>query len=174
MAGLVERRFAPVEIRQDGGRTVIEGPAMRYGDTADIAGMFSERFERGAFGDVAALDVIANVQHERGRPIGRTQGGGLTLADSAEALRVVLELPNTRDGADAAELLRLRVLRGFSIEFSVPANGDRFDRGTRIVSRANLSGLGVVDRPAYGDALAEIAKRAEGLSADVPRRRVWF
>ena len=154
---MIEKRFCPLEYRADAGR--VEGTALRYGSTANIAGVFRERFTPGAFGDVMGLDVIARLQHERSRPIGRTQGGGLELSDSPEQLAAALTLPNTRDGEDAAELLRLRILRGWSVEFV--AKRERFENGVRIVDEAKLSGLGLVDRPAYGDSLAKIAKRFE-------------
>ena len=107
---LEQRFFAPLEYRADAG--LVKGVALRYGDVAIVQEQFRERFEPLAFGDVSAADVIARLQHDRGRPIGRTGGGGLELTDSADALRAELVLPETADGRDAAELLRLRVLRG--------------------------------------------------------------
>ena len=166
---MLEKRFSPLEYRGDGGR--VEGVAMRYGAVATIGGQFKERFEVGAFGDVAALDVLCNIQHTRARPIGRTDGGGLELKDSADELRAMLTLPNTRDGEDAAELLRLRILRGWSVEFI--AQKERFEADTRIIERAKLEGLGLVDRPAYDASIAAIAKRFEQ-TARVPRPRKDF
>ena len=172
-----EYRFAPVEIRESAsGPGRVEGVALRYADEAQLPG-FRERFQSGAFGDVAALDVIANVQHDRGRPLARTGGGGLTFTDEATALRAGLDLPATRDGEDAAALLRRGVLRGFSLEFHVEA--ERFEGGVRIVERAALRGLALVDRPAYGESVAEIAARAAAAgqvqtSANLRRRRVWL
>lgn len=154
---MIEQRFSPLEYRADTGR--VEGVALRYGDTASIGGAFRERFEAGAFGEVGGLDIIARLQHERGRPIGRTGGGGLELADSAAELRASLTLPNTRDGADAAELLRTRILRGWSVEFR--ATREKVEAGTRIIEAAELRGLGLVDEPAYGDSLAQIAERCQ-------------
>ena len=107
----------------------------------------SERFEAGAFGAVGALDVILNVQHDRARPIARTGGGGLVLVDGPRALEIRAELPRTRDAEDALELVRLRVLRGLSVEFA--ATRERQEGRLRVVEGADLSGLGVVDRPAY-------------------------
>ena len=153
---MIEQRFSPLEYRADTGR--VEGVALRYGDTANIGGQFRERFEAGAFGEVAGLDVIARLQHERGRPIGRTGGGGLELADSAAELRASLTLPKTRDGEDAAELLRTRILRGWSVEFRATREKVA-DGGLRVIERAELRGLGLVDEPAYGDSLAKIAER---------------
>ena len=150
------------------------GVAVRYGDEAPLPG-FRERFQSGAFGDVAALDVLANVQHDRSRLLARTGGGGLTFTDEVTALRATLDLPDTRDGRDAAALLRRGVLRGFSLEFRV--EGERFEGGVRVVERAALRGLALVDRPAYGESVAAIAKRAAAAgqtSSNLRRRRVWL
>ena len=154
---MLEKRFAPLEYRADA--RLVSGVALRYGDVATIGGQFKERFELGAFGDIVGLDVIARLQHERGRPVGRTGGGGLELTDSADALRAELVLPETADGKDAAELLRLRVLRGWSVEFE--ATAERYEDVTRIVEKAVLKGLGLVDQPAFDDSIAMIAKRFE-------------
>ena len=172
----VEYRFSVVEWRESAtGPGRVDGIAIRYGDEATLPG-FRERFEAGAFGDVGALDVIANVQHDRGRPLARTGGGGLTFTDEATALRAGLDLPATRDGEDAAALLRRGVLRGFSLEFRVDA--ERFEAGVRIVERAALRGLALVDRPAYGESLAAIAERAAAADGiprnNLRRRRVWL
>ena len=167
-----ECRFVPVEIRESAtGPGRVDGIAIRYHDEAQLPG-FRERFQAGAFGDVAALDVLANVQHDRGRLLARTGGGGLALTDGPDALRATLDLPDTRDGHDAAALLRRGVLRGYSLEFRV--EGERFEGGVRIVERAALRGLALVERPAYGESLAAIAERAAAAERLPRRRRVWL
>ena len=169
----LEYRYTPLEFRAvDGQPGIVEGVAIRYGNEAKLPG-FRESFQAGAFGDISASDVIVNIQHQRTRPLARTGGGGLTLEDSAQHLRARLELPATRDGQDVAELLKRGVIRGFSIEFAV--GQQRFEAGLRIVERARLLGLALVDRPAYGDSLAELAKRAAESEISVKNRlRIWL
>ena len=181
-----ERRYAPivVEWRQDGasGRPVVRGVVVRYGDTAQLPG-FRERFMPGAFGgELAGADVILNVLHDRGRPLARTLGGGLTLNDSTTKLEARAELPRTSEAADVAELLRLGVLAGLSAEFV--AVSERFVAGVRLIEAAQLRGLALVDRPAYSSSHAAIAERyaaeiAEHAAAarsqpPTPPRRVWL
>ena len=102
----VERRYADLELRQDGS---LAGVVLRYGE---ISPSFAEKFVAGAFGDVAAGDVILNVGHDRLRPLARTQGGGLTLEDSATELRLSAVLPATPEATAAVTLIKSRVLRG--------------------------------------------------------------
>ena len=141
----VQRRYC--ELRFDGDRT-LSGVVMEYGDTAEMPWGDKERFEPGAFGNVSSLDVILNVQHQRDRMIGRTGGGGLTLDDSGSVLKMSATLPNTQDANDVIELIKTRVLRGLSVEF-IPVSWCTED-DVLIISKADLKGLGVVDRPAYG------------------------
>lgn len=145
---MTEKRF--VEFREIEGRTV-HGVALSYGDVAH-ARLGPERFLPGSFGAIGKLDVIANLQHERSKPLGRSQGGGLELRDSEQALEITLELPATTDGNDALELVNRKVLRGFSIEFA-PKRESRVD-GVRVIESAILSGIGLVDRPAYPASIA--------------------
>ena len=152
-----EFRFC--ELRREG-RT-LSGQGIVYGDVARVGGR-SERFLPGAFGDVSKLDVILNAGHDRSRPLARS-GGGLTLTDSATALDVVAELAETRESEDTLALVEARVLRGFSIEF-VPVQV-RTEAATRVLVKARLVGIAVVDKPAYG--ASTISARAE---VDPPAR----
>ena len=160
---MIEYRFAALEIRAaDGG--VIEGKAMPYGSEADIAGLFKESVDAGAFGTIG--DVILNRMHVRAEMLARTEGGGLTLEDGAERLWLRAEIPEYR--ADVRDQVTRRILRGFSVEMEVKAE-DWPSPDRRIIRAATLWGVGLVDRPAYGDATAEIAKRAkEACRSSVP------
>ena len=148
----MERRLAH-EFRVSG-RT-LTGAAMVYGD---VSPDFHERFVPGAFGEVRAIDV--NLQHDSDLVVVR----GAMLTDGPRELRVRAELP---DGSAALNLVKRGALNGFSIEFT--ALVESRDGGIRVVERANLSGLALVDRGACLGAVAEIRKRSgKRLRSSVP------
>ena len=152
----IQRRY--FELRYDADERKVSGVAMRYGDTATLPWGEKERFEPGAFGEVGGLDVILNVQHDRGRPIARTTGGTMRLSDSAGELRIEATLPETTEADNAIANIRAGILRGFSVEFK-PEETDR-DGDTIIVKKAKLPGIGLVDRPAYPK--SRVQSRSEG------------
>ncbi len=159
----IEYRFAPLEVRAaDGGR--IEGVAMPYGREADIAGVFRESVDAGAFGAIG--DVILNLMHDRREPLARTEGGGLDLEDGTEHLWLRADIPEYR--GDVRDQVKRRILRGYSVEMEITAeNWPSPDR--RIIRAATLWGIGLVDRPAYDEATAAIAKRAKEACRAGPR-----
>ena len=160
----MEYRFH--EFRADDGG--IDAVVLRYGDRATI-GSFTEEFRAGVFGDLG--DVIANIQHQRAKPVART-GAGLELQDSAEMLKANLRLPDTAFGREARELIDAKILRGVSVEFR--ALEDEWQGNHRIVKRASLYGIALVDRPAYSD--SQIAERwARDLKLrEEPGRRYYY
>ena len=142
-----ETRYS--ELRAADGR--LSGTVISYSDTASVGGQL-ERFVPGAFGDVASADVILNRQHDRRTPLART-GAGLTLTDGPESLRMAAQLPETADARDTLQLVSAGVLRGLSVEFR--AIRETFENGVRVIHEALLTGLGVVDRPAYAQSIVE-------------------
>jgi len=150
-----ETRFC--EIRRDGRR--LSGVAMPYNREAEMP-FGRERFDAGAFGDVAAADVILNMQHQRVAPLARTGGGGLVLTDGPDALRFAADLPATREADDTLTLVRAGVLRGASVEFRAVA--ERMDAGVRVIEKAVLGALAIVDKPAYDAATIEARRRGGG------------
>ena len=163
---LFEVRFVPGEGGED--RT-LSGIAVPYGVPTRLP-WGREQFEAGAFGKVADLDVILNLQHERTAPIARTGGGGLRLIDDEDALRVEATLPETRAADDALELVRRRVLRGLSIEFF--ATAESFENDLRRIQSAHLGGVSVVDSPQYSG--AEVERRAKEVKTMFKRATIWL
>ena len=157
----LERRY--FELRQGEGRR-LEGVAVRYGDVAALP-WGKEKFERGAFSG-GMSDVRLTVQHDRGRPLART-GAGLTLDDNAERLALAAELPATREADDTLTLVRAGVLRGLSVEFRAVV--ERMEGETRVISRATLGAVSVVDEPAYPQ--SEVAAMRAALPRPAAKRR---
>lgn len=151
----IETRYAEFRAETEGRRLI--GTIVKYGDTAKLPGGILERFEPGSFGDVSKVDILLNSHHDRARPLCRTGGAGLVLDDGPDALRMEATLPETRDADDTLTLVRAQVLRGLSVEFK--ALGERMDAMTRVIERAALRGLGVVDKPAYEASSVEARRR---------------
>ena len=156
-----EKRYC--ELRAEG--RILSGVGITYGDIA-VLPFGRERFQAGAFPTVATSDVILNASHDRGRPLARTGGGGLVLTDTAKELSIRADLAPTREADDTLTLVRAGVLRGISLEFI--ARSERREGNVRVIERADLRGLGVVDRPAYGGSLVsareEVRQRGRGLT----------
>ncbi len=125
---------------------VLSGRALVYGD---ISPDFNERFLPGAFGEVRTVPV--NLQHDPRLVVSEAA----TLIDSTRSLDVRADLP---DGSAALALVRRGALTGFSIEFH--ANAERREAGVRVVERAELTGLALVDRGAYPQSTVEIRARS--------------
>ena len=147
-------------VRFESSGSDIHGVVVRYGDTARI-GNLQERFEAGAFGDTLQSPAIrVNLQHRRERPLAIPR-----FSDTPTALHAAFKLPDTSDGRDAQSLLETGVLTGLSMEF-VPVE-ERFEAGVRVIRRAQMLGLALVDYPAYAQSVAEFAKRwLEARAAD--------
>ena len=138
----VEHR-AGAEFRVSG-RT-LSGVAMVYGD---VAPEHRERFMPGALRHGGRIDVC--LQHDSSIVLAR----GALLTDTARELRVRADLA---EGSAALALVKRGALNGFSIEFH--ARAERREAGIRVVERADLTGLALVDQGAYPGATAEVRRR---------------
>ena len=131
------------------GRT-LTGPALVFGD---ISPEHRERFLPGSFGPSPRAPL--NIQHDRRLEV--LPAGGYDLSDTGRALEVRAVLP--ADSA-AISLVRRGALSGFSVEFRALAES-RDEVGVRIVERAALVGVGLVDVPSYPGSLAEVRRRGD-------------
>lgn len=147
----IEHRFAAFRVA---GRT-LTGRALVYGD---VAPEFRERFEAGAFGEVPPAMPL-NLQHDSALIV----VPDAALTDGARSLEVRADLP---EGSAALSLVRRGALTGFSIEFR--SQSERVEGGIRVIERAELSGLALVDTPAYRESAAEVRGRPAA------RRRLWL
>ena len=144
----------------------LTGTVMRYGDEAEIPGIGRERFSVFAFdgwlrsGAGTRLDVM----HDRSLTVADTRRGGLTLTDSPAELRMLAELPSGDAYDSVLSLVGDGLTRGLSVEFH--AIDERRTNGVRVIQRATLPALGIVDDPAYPASGVEVWRRGRGLSGE--------
>ena len=127
----------------------ISGRVLKFGDIARVVtdnGIISERFNKSAFGNLEGADVILNLQHTRNRPIARTPET-LKLSVDDDGIQMRAELPDGSGFDEVLELVRNKILRGLSVEFV--AKKAAMINGIREIQEAILTGIGIVDRPAY-------------------------
>ena len=169
MKGEAELRFlaAEIELREADGSPELAGVVVRYGNVATI-GRFTEVMRAGSL----TLDpggVTLNFQHDRQRPLARTPDT-MTLADSADAMRMTARLPKTTMADDALVLVRAGVIRGLSVEMMV--EGEEWEGTRRTITAARLTAIGVVDNGAYPASKLEARWRAHA-ARDNPAWHPW-
>jgi HK97 family phage prohead protease len=164
----VERRASALEVRASGGRRLV-GYAATFGAEARI-GRVRETIAPGAFAGSLAGDVLALLDHDPGKVLGRTRSGSLKLSEDGKGLAFELELPDTQAGADVLALATRGDLGGMSFGFTVPAGGERWDGERRTLQRVQLHEISVVSAwPAYPD--TSLALRAMAGLAEHQRRQ---
>ena len=150
------------ELRRLPGRR-LEGTVMAYGSEALIGGV-RERFSMFAFDGWlrSGAETRLNVMHQPDLVVASRRRGDLVLLDSPAALSMRAELP-TGDAYDSVlSLVGEGLTRGLSVEFN-PLE-ERRTNGVRVVQRATLPGLGIVDEPAYQQSAVEVRVGGRGLS----------
>ncbi|MCY4374310.1 MAG: HK97 family phage prohead protease [Spirochaetaceae bacterium] len=163
-----ERRFAAIEFRAEGDR--LSGVVVPYGVPSNL-GRFTETIAPGAFAPIGELRL--NVMHVRERSIAvNREGGGLVLDDTPTDLRAQVVLPKYGEGPAVSELVSRRVLTGFSVEMTV--SEDTWEGRRRMVKRARLVGLGLVDVPGHEGAILELEKRYTSAGMTPRRARFWL
>lgn len=142
---MIERREAEIRLA---GRN-LTGIVMAYDTQARDR---PELFRAGAF-DPLPDDVRLNIQHDPEREIA-SLGNGLVLQDSPESLELRTEL---REGSAELTLVRRGGLNGLSVEFH--ARQETRESGIRVIERAELTGIGLVDSPSYSRSRIELRQR---------------
>lgn len=164
--GNIERRTF-TELRTNGRR--LEGYAATFGTEARIGG-FTEVIAPGAFRAALTGDVLALLDHDASRVLGRTKSGTLRLTEDARGLAFSLDLPDTSAGRDVLALAERRDLGGMSFGFVVPRGGETWSGEKRTLHTVDLKEISIVSAwPAYPD--TEIALRSRGESDFEHRRR---
>ena len=163
------------EVRLTDGETrTVAGIAVPYGDTISVGG-YSERFERGAFGDIADTKLF----YGHKEPIGRVVRG----EDTDAGFMIEAVISDTVRGNEVHTLLRDGVLNKFSVGFE--AVEDRMDDGVVVRTKALFSfermtciswansGEERCSASCIRTSSARCEKRAEGNAVCVDGRRSW-
>ncbi|WP_343343377.1 HK97 family phage prohead protease [Sphingomicrobium sp. XHP0239] len=154
-AATLERRFA-TDLRTSGRK--LEGYAATFSSEADL-GRFRERIVPGAFRAALSGDILALLDHDSGKVLGRTRTGTLELREDDKGLAFTLQLPDTQPGRDVLALAERGDLGGMSFGFTVPEGGESWNGDVRTLSLIGLKEISVVSAwPAYEG--TEIALRA--------------
>ncbi len=146
----------------------LSGLALPYETETDI-GAFREMFSRGAA--IPADDAILNLQHSRLSPIARAPQS-LEFENRNDGLYMRATLPAGLAAADEALAgVVAGIYRGLSLEFIAQRERISSD-GVRVIDRAQVMGLAVVDRAAYQDSHVS-ARWRDGAPPPMVRVPMW-
>lgn len=157
---MIERRAIVEAIRADA-RT-LHGFALVYGAEARIAGGV-ETIAPGAVAEALSggRDILALVDHDASKVLGRTRSGTLQLRDDPKGLAFSIELPDTTAARDVLALVERDDVGGMSFGFTVPAGGDEWRGGKRTLKRVTLHEISVItSHPAYAATSVEARVQA--------------
>ena len=118
-----------------------------------------ERFEAGAFAPLP--EVRLNLQHDPETIV--SEPNNIQFIDTEYRLEIRTDL---KPGSAALELVKRGALRGFSVEF-YPRIEHR-SNGIRVISKALLDAVGLVDRPAYTGSRVEVRAGKTWFASTIP------
>ena len=148
---------ADCELRAESTGRRVSGTAVVYGDEARPGPGWRERFEPGSIKVREGINLT--VQHRRDQPIARP-----TFTDGRDRLTFEAEVAPGARGDQALADVRNGLLRGASLEFH--ARRARPVGTTRVIEKALVTGISLVDRPSYPE--SRIHMRA------APDRAAWW
>ena len=155
----MERRYA--DLTDIEGRT-LSGLALPF-EVETRIGRTRERFSRGSVQSTG--EAVLNRQHQRAVPLAR-EPETLTFEVRDNGLWMSARLPTTVEADDTLTLVKARVLRGLSVEFV--AHSERNLAGVRVIDRATIYGLAIVDSGAYQTGLSVREHDIPGVAGSVP------
>jgi HK97 family phage prohead protease len=151
---MISRRSMETE-QKFAGRT-LEGYAAVYGEQSreivELGRKFREKIAPGAFNGTlsAGDDVRLYYNHDASMPLARTGSGTLKLRSDRKGLAFEAMLPETTLGNDVRVLIERGDLTGqMSFGFFVEEDSWNRDRSERLVKRARLVEISIVQEPAY-------------------------
>lgn len=166
------------ELRDISGKKVFYGNAAVYGEwSSKVHGYFKERLAAGCFqrslGD--GTDIVATVDHDINRILGRRSANTLRLADTNEQLAVECDASDYTWAKDLQIALERKDIRGMSFIFDVRSDEwTRSDDGTplRTVLEANLYEVSFVHFPVYPQSEAGLRGTPLALPLDGEKRAI--
>ncbi|MBH1819898.1 HK97 family phage prohead protease [Stenotrophomonas maltophilia] len=167
----VERRFAAGATVE--GRQLI-GLAAPFGSETRVAD-FREVIAPGAFTRTLAenRDILALVDHDVGRVLGRTRSGTLELRESAQGLEYRIALPETTTGNDLRALAVRGDLGGVSMGFV--AKRDSWAGELRTLHEVELHEISIVQaHAAYPTTTVSLRSRQPGDRDHLGLLRCWL
>lgn len=139
----------------------ITGYAVRFNEVATIAGSFREQIDPAAFTkSLRDNDIVALLNHDSGRVLGRTSAGTLRLSADRVGLRFELDAdPSTPSGQEALGTVGRRDVKGCSfagiwLAETWEDGGDRLP--LRIVTEIDLHEITLTAFPAYATTSASV------------------
>lgn len=159
----IEKRYLGEPVSVDPATRKVVGNVVVYDRRSLDLGGFFEVVKPGAFDAVLRNDhdVVALVNHDDSRVVGRTTAKTLSLTSTGTGLRAEVVLPNTTAGNDLAESISRGDLTGCSFAFRVRPGGERWCRSQGVTVR-QLTDLDLIEVsvgvtfPAYPDASAAV------------------
>ncbi|MDX0226752.1 HK97 family phage prohead protease [Sinorhizobium meliloti] len=142
-----------VEFRAESDKRTLTGYAVVWDSDTTIGDYFVERIAPGAFTKALRGDILALVNHDTGRVVGRTRSGTLRLAEDSRGLKVEIDIPDTTDGNDLWTLVERGDVSGMSFSFRATKQewDDAGDLPHRTVIEAELFEVTATPIPAYPD-----------------------
>ena len=136
---------SPIEA-SDTGRRIISGQIVPYGAVGQTS-VGRVIFERGSItiSDVAKIKL--NAQHNSDAPLGRMK----SYQETSTGINASFQISESTKGTDALLMASEQLIDGLSIECTV-INSRNAKDGTMIVSAAELTGVGLVESPAFAAA----------------------
>ncbi len=150
------------EIREVGGQRMLCGRAVVYNQWSELLGSFRERLLPGLFDKYLGTrpDIIACVDHDHSRLLGRSAAGTLKLIPGADGIDVEIPMPDLSYARDLAVSIGRGDIRGMSFYFDVKE--DKWDRSNAVFARdvveAEIYEVSFVVFPAYPQ--TEVALRS--------------
>lgn len=136
------------------GKPRFTGYAAVYNVRSVDLGGFIEVIAPGAFSEVlgSKQEVLALVEHDPFKPLGRRSVGTLTMRDESRGLYVEIDPPNTTLTRDTIENVRSRTYTGMSFRFPRGAKDSwKLENGVpvRTIHKCGLKEVTITAMPAY-------------------------